>query len=109
MILYRYTRNGEGIFQALAEEGFSFGDETAFGWLSSPLIYEDKRLKLQAWFTEEGNAMFQNLVLPLVERFGIIPEVEVVQSMPGTPVYIDDYQVIINKGDRVYESEIGER
>ena len=44
--------------------------------------------------------MFQELVLPIIEEYGITPKMEVIQSLPGTPIYADEYQVVIDLGKR---------
>ena len=97
MKLYRYEYNGEGVYQALkkaigVEQFDQLIKSSAFNWLLSPQVYKDKRLKLEAWFTEEGNQLFIQHVLPLLP---FVPEQKIIAS--GVPVYADKYQYILLK------------
>lgn len=100
MTLYRYTYQGEGIYQAFNQVSGGELWKIKSTWLPTPPVYEDERFEPQAWFTEKGNFMFQELVLPIIEEYGITPNVEVTQFMPGTPIYIDEYQVVIDLSKR---------
>ena len=97
MRLYRYEYKNEGVYQALKKiigtERFNqLVKSPTFDWLPSPQIYEDKRLKLEAWFTEEGNELFVRHILPLLP---FVPEQRITTS--GTPIYADKYQYILLK------------
>lgn len=105
MTLYRYTHthSHDGIYKALEKhtdrETFKRLLNTSnFTWLPSPPVYENRALKLEAWFTPKGMQMFEKLTRPVMERYlkNIFPKVS--HGLPGAPVYIDEYQVIINKG-----------
>ena len=105
MTLYRYTYDGEGIYQAFKRKVDArilgiLKDTSRFNWLPSPNIYENTDLRLEAWFTEVGNEKFRELVLPIFEAVGLNPQIERVDGLPGTPVYADEYQVIIDLGKR---------
>lgn len=106
MTLYRYIFKQDGIYKALEKhtdrETFEqLLDTPAFTWLPSPPVYKNRGLQLEAWFTAKGVEMFRKLTQPVIERyvtgsFILVPKVS--HGLPGAPVYIDEYQVIINKG-----------
>lgn len=40
--------------------------------------------------------LMQGLALPIFEAVGLNPRIEKVDGLPGTPVYTDKYQVIVD-------------
>lgn len=94
MSYYRYTnKDGDGIYRDYPPSSHKL--EIASRWLPVPPVYEDERIKPQAWFTEKGDAKFVATVLPIFLESGVEVTMEARDALMGKPVYADEYQVII--------------
>ena len=76
--LYRYTVNGQGLYEAVKSELFNvYGYDNkpwkiikqASKWLLLPHIYTDTNLELKSYFTELGNQKFKETVLPIIVKY----------------------------------------
>ena len=104
-MLYRFRIDSAGVYEAAKDLIFSTFDAdeakkkwsevlAASSWLPKPNFQYSK--EYESWFTLAGKTMFENTVLPIIEKIGI-DGIEMQKSIiaDSNIVYSDIYQAIV--------------
>ena len=96
---YRYTYDGEGIYEAFRKAvpdkvWKEFLNSTAAKWLPKPKYYGKYN---RSYFTPKGKIKFEKYTLPIFEKYLNKAKIKLEKVTIDNPAYQDKYQIITSE------------